>query len=149
LKWILRSVFIAILAAIVGCDPAMTIYQVKPPSGLNGTVASNAHVNIHIETKRQLIGETLYGPGVKVTNSSGSPIAITNVELVAMCKTYANIHARPETFPLTIQPGSTEALHVLFRLDEPVHDPFHKSAELLIHYKSGGKLETARAGLAY
>jgi hypothetical protein len=76
LKWILRSVFIAILAAIVGCDPGM-----------------RSTVNIHIETKCQLIGETLYRPGVKVTNSSGSPIAITNVELVAMGKTYANTPA--------------------------------------------------------
>ena len=31
--------------------------------------------------------------------------------------------------------------------DEPVHETFHKSAELLIHYKSGEKLETVRAGL--
>jgi len=147
LKRILRPVSIAILGVIAGCDPGMTIRQAKQPGRLNGTATLNAQVKVDIETKCQLIGQTLYGPKVKVTNLSGAPIAITSVELAAIGKTYANTHPRPETFPLTIQSGSTETLHVLFRLDEPVHETFHRSAELLIHCKSGEKLETVRASL--
>ena len=133
MKWVLGLGFIAILVLMTACDPGMAIRQIKSPGALNGSVTSNAQVNVHIETKHQLIGETLYGPEVKVTNATGSPIAVTNVELTARSKTYANTHPRPETYPLTIQPGSAETLHVLFRLDDSVHKTFQQSAELLVH----------------
>jgi hypothetical protein len=92
---------------------------------------------------RQLVGETLYAPEVKITNSSGSPVAIISVELIARGKTYANTHPRPETFPLTIQSGDTEPVHVLFRLDEPIRRTFQQTADLIVAYRCGGKQGTA------
>jgi hypothetical protein len=102
---------------------------------------------VSIKQTRQLIGEKFYFPEVKVTNSSGSPITVTNVELAARNKTYANKPPRPETYPLTIPPGGTETLEVIFRLDDDLYETFQGPVELRVHYRTDGMLQLARASV--
>ena len=103
-------------------------------------------VGIHVKTSHPLIGQTWYAPEVKVTNPSDSPITITSVELVTRRETYANKTARPGTYPLVIQPGSTEIIDVGFRLNDDVKKTFfQQSAALRLRYRTGNKEEIAYA----
>ena len=143
MRRIVRAVFGALLVLMVACDPGMTIRQADSPSN-EEEVAKGPPV-IHVKTDHPLIGETWYAPEIKVTNTSGSSIFITRVELAARGKTYENHPHRPETFPLTIQPGSTDALDVWFQLEENVRKLFQQSAELRVHYRSSSSEGIAHA----
>jgi len=101
-------------------------------------------VVVNVTTTRQLIGETWYAPKVKVTNESNSPVTVTNIELFVRSKTYAN-KTREAAYPSTIKPECTEALEVLFRLDEDVKKTFREPTELLVYYRIGEKQQIARA----
>jgi hypothetical protein len=147
LNRVLRTVFVSMPLLMVACDPGMSIRQVKAP--LQGTVrgaASDADVIISVNTTHQLIGVKWYDPRIKVTNVSNQPITITNIELFARAKTYANEppQFQPAPYPLSMAPGSTEVLQGNFWLDEDVQNTFQKSAELLVYYKIGEKQGIAR-----
>ncbi len=105
----------------------------------------DTQVVVDVITTHQLIGETWYAPKVKVTNASDSPITVTNVELSVRTKTYPNKTPEAEIYPVTIKPGSTEALGVVFRLDEDVQKTFREPTELLIYYRIAEKQQIARA----
>jgi hypothetical protein len=126
----------------------MTVRQLKSSDQApHGSTMPAPQVIVHIKTTRQLIGETWYAPEVKVTNSSKAPITITDVKLAARSKTYTNMPSRPEIYPLTIQPGGTETLDVMFRLDAAVYKTFQQSAELLVQYRSEGTQGIAHASV--
>jgi hypothetical protein len=125
LRQIVSALFSAILLLMDACDPGMTIRQNKSLSRAGG--AAMPAVAIHVKTSHPLIGQTCYAPEVKVTNPSDSPITITSVELVTRRETYANKTARPGTYPLVIQPGSTEIIDVGFRLNDDVKKTFFNS----------------------
>ena len=141
MRLIIRMVFLAIPVVLVACDPGMTVRQLKSSD------EAQSEIVVRIKTTRQLIGETWYAPEIEVTNSSKSPITVTNVELAARRKTYANVPFHPETYPLTIQPGNTKTIDVMFRLDDAVYKTFEQAAELSVHYRSGGKQETVRVSV--
>ena len=143
LNRVLRTVFVLVSLLMVACDPGMTIRQFKSPDDARGV----SPVVVNIKQTRQLIGEKLYYPDVKVTNSSGLPMTVTNVELAARNKTYANKSPRPETYPLTIPPGKTETLEVIFQLDDDLYETFQGPVELRVHYRTDGKLQLARASV--
>ena len=141
-----KAVVVIISVVMTACDPGISIRQIRPLGQI--TVHSDAPASpvfLDVKTTRQLIGETWYAPEVWVTNSGRSPITIRNIELVIMGKTYSNAPLRPETAPLDILPGSTETLHVLFRLDDSVYKVFKQPAQLLVHYQSDGPQGIARA----
>jgi len=121
---------------IVGCDPGLTIYQVRPAKVAG---AASPQVTIHVRTSHQIIGETWYAPEVKVTNSSGASIAVTKVELAEGRATYENKPRSAGSYPLLISPGDTQVLDVWFDLKEGVGRTFHKPTELRVHYRSGDK----------
>ena len=141
MRLIIRMVFLAIPVVLVACDPGMTVRQLKSSD------EAQSEIVVRIKTTRQLIGETWYAPEIEVTNSNKSPITVTNVELAARSKTYANVPFHPETYPLTIQPGNTKTLDVMFRLDDAVYKTFEQAAELSVHYRSEGKQETVRVSV--
>jgi LEA14-like dessication related protein len=141
LRLIFRMVFLAITVVQVACDPGMTVHQLKSSDEVQSDMV------VRIKTTRQLIGETWYAPEIEVTNPNKSPITVTNVELAARSKTYANVPFHPETYPLTIQPGNTKTLDVMFRLDDAVYKTFKQAAELSVHFRSGEKQETVRVSV--
>ena len=142
LRQIVSRLFSAMLLLMVACDPGMTIRQTKSLS--KGVGAATPVVAIHVKTSHPLIGHTWYAPEVKVTNLSDSPVTITSVELVTRRKTYASKTARPGSYPLVIQPGSTETLDVRFDLNDDVKKTFFKqSAELRLRCRIGNKEEIA------
>ena len=143
MRSIVRTLFGAILVLMIACDPGMTIRQTEP--GLLGTAPSKQQVTIHVRTSHPLIGERWYYPEVQVSNSSGSSIAITSVELAARGETYANEPRQSGIYPLVIQPGSTQTLDVRFRLGDAVKKVFKHSAELRARYRRGSTEETAHA----
>lgn len=145
---VLRTFFVSMPLLMVACDPGMTIRQVKFPDdarGANPTTTPSVVVNI--KPTRQLIGEKFYYPEVEVTNTSGSPITITNVELAAGNKTYFNKPPRPETYPLTIPLGGVGTLEVLFLLDHDLYETFQGPVELRVHYLTDGKLQLTRTSV--
>jgi hypothetical protein len=148
LRRVLRTVLIAVPLLLVACDPGTTIRQVKSTDEASkGSTSPAPLIVLHVKPTSHIIGETLYFPEVKVTNSSGSPVTIANVELAVRSKTYANKPRRPETYPLTIQPGNNEILDVLFRLDDDDHLSSSWAAELWVHYRTGEKQQLARASV--
>ena len=148
MKLLRVAILAAISALMMACDPGVSIRQIKSQGQtIVGRVAAENKVVIDVKTTRQLIGEAWYDPEVQVTNSTSSPITIESIELATRDKTYTNTSVRPETSPLKIQPGSTEALHVLFRLDDAVYKVFKQPAELRVHYQSDGAQGIARASV--
>jgi hypothetical protein len=144
---ILRTVLVSMPFLMVACDPGMSIRQVKAPvQATIGNVASDADVIVSVNTTHQLIGVNWYEPRIKVTNVSNQPITVTNLELFARAKAYANEppQFQPAPYPLRMEPGSTEVLQGMFWLDEDVQNTFQKPAELLVHYKIGDKPGIAR-----
>jgi hypothetical protein len=137
MKTMLRALYLGMPILIIGCDPGMTIRQRNPENQSRAeSDAGKSPVLVRVKSTRQLIGETLYDPEIQVTNSQESPITITRVELAAQGGTYANTFPRPETYPKTIQPQHTEALKVLFRLDNSVWKTFEHPAELRVDYRA-------------
>jgi hypothetical protein len=133
---------------MVACDPGMSIRQVKSPvQGTIRSAASDAEVIVSVNTTHQLIGVTFYEPKIKVTNVANQPITVTNIELLARPKMYANEPPQPAQYPLRMQPGSTEVLQGMFWLDEDVQNTFQKPAELLVHYKIGDRPGIARVSV--
>jgi len=148
LKLLRVAILVAISALMTACDPGVSIRQIKSQGQTTvGRVAAENQVVLEVKTTRQLIGEAWYDPEVQVTNSTSSPITIESIELATRDKTYTNTSVRPERSPLKIQPGSTETLHVLFRLDDAVYKVIKRPAELRVHYESGGTQEIARASV--
>ena len=132
----------ALLVPTVACDPGMTIRQASSPGATNG-----AGVAVYVKTSHPFIGETLYAPEVKVTNSSDSPITVTGVELIAQGATFTNKPRRPGTYPLIIPPHQTQALDIWFDLHDDVEKTFQESAELRVHYRSRGKEEIVQSNI--
>jgi hypothetical protein len=148
LNRVLKTFFVSMPLLMVACDPGVTIHQVKSSDDARGAnPTTTPSVVVKIKPTRQLIGEKFYYPEVEVTNTSGSPIIITNVELAAGNKTYANTPPRPETYPLTIPLGDTGTLEVLFRLDHDLYETFQGPVELRVHYLADGKLQVIRTGV--
>jgi hypothetical protein len=116
-------------------DPSNTIPVKRRWCGDGGST-------IHVKASHPLISQIWYAPEVKVTNSSDSPITITSAELITRRETYANKTARPGTYPVVIQPGSTETLDVGFHLNDDVKKTFfQQSVELrfaLPNWQQGG-----------
>jgi hypothetical protein len=149
-KRIVGIASIAIQVLTVACDPGMIIRQASVPGRApNAGTSPEAKVEVSAKTTHQLIGETWYDPEVKVTNLSGSPITVTDIELSARGKAYASNWARwsrPGAFPLTIQPGNSGTLEISFRLDEDVWKTFFRHpAELSVLYTIGADSMVARA----
>jgi hypothetical protein len=139
MRQIIRTFFAAMLALMVACDPGMTIRQNKSLSKGGGAVTPV--VAIHVKTSHLLIDQSWYTPEAKVTNQAESPITITSVELVTRHETYANKTARPGTYPLVVQPGSTEILDIGFRLNDDVKKTFFKQSAVAIalsNWQQGG-----------
>jgi hypothetical protein len=133
---------------MTACDPGVSIRQIKSQGQTTvGRVAAENQVVLDVKTTRQLIGEAWYDPEVQVTNSTSSPITIESIELATRDKIYTNTPVRPEMSPLKIQPGSTETLHVSFRLDDAVYKVIRQPAELRVHYQIGGTQEIARTSV--
>jgi hypothetical protein len=133
---------------MTACDPGISVRQIRSTGNTTvGQVSAENQLVLDVKTTRQLIGEAWYDPEVRITNSSSSPITIQNIELATRDKTYMDTPGRPEIIPLKIQPGSTETLHVLFRLDDAVYKVFRKPAELRVHYQSDGAEGIARASV--
>jgi hypothetical protein len=145
----LRKAFLTVVAVLMtACDPGISIQQITSQGRAPvGEIAVEGKVVLEVKTTHQLIGEAWYDPEIRITNSTSSPITIENVELVTTSKTYTNTPARTETSPLRIQPGSTETLHVLFRLDGAVYKVFRQPGELQVHYQRGVSHEIARASV--
>ena len=133
---------------MTACDPGISVRQIT--SRGQTTVGKLAPVNsvaLDVKTTRQLIGQAWYDPEIRITNSTSSPITIENVELATTGKTYAKAAVRPGTSALEIQPGSTETIHISFRLDDAVYKAFKQPAELRVHYQRDGMEEIARASV--
>jgi hypothetical protein len=149
LKLLRKAILVAIPVLMTACDPGVSIRQIKSQGQTTiGSNAPDSQVVLDVKTTLQLIGETWYAPEVRVTNSGRSPIIIKNIELAAIGKIYSNAPPRPETSPLNILPGSTETLHVLFRLDDAVYKVFKQPAELRVHYQSDGAQGIVHASVA-
>lgn len=140
---------IAVQALTVACDPGMLIRQTNyPDQAANRDSALEAQVVVSVKATSQLIGKTWYDPEVKVANGYYSPITVTDIELSARGKTYEKDSHIPDGLPLTIQPGNTGTVGVVFRLDAAVYEVFLRHpAELLAHYQTGAEEKTARAGI--
>jgi hypothetical protein len=130
-----------LLSLTSACDPGMTIRQT-----LSRERAASPGVSIQVGTSHPFIGESVYAPVVMVTNSSGSTITITAVELVFQ-GSLANKPRRAANFPLAVPPGQSDTLDVLFEVSGGVKKAFRVPAELRVYYTSSGKEETARATL--
>jgi hypothetical protein len=145
MKWIVGTLYTIVALLVVACDPGMTIRQAQNHNdnraGL-GTLGPRVVVNV--KTTRQLFGEAWYDPEVKVTNSLESPIAVTSVELATQRRSYPNTSPKPENYQIAIQPGNTETMKVMFRLDAGVHETFRQPAELRVHYLTDNREEIAR-----
>ena len=130
----------SVIAAIVfiGCDPGLTIYQVRPANIVN---SARAEIDIHVRTTHPLVGEISYAPEVKITNSSGASITVTKVELAEGNTTYENKPVTGGTYPLSISAGDTQVLDVWFHVKDGVGKIFHKPAELRVYSRSGDKEE--------
>jgi hypothetical protein len=137
-------VALAIQVLTVGCDPGMTIRQVGVPGRSASTAStSESQVEVSVGTTHPIIGNTSYFAEADVTNASASLISVTNIELFARNKTYANEF--PEEYPAKIPPGKTSALRVMFRLNADLWQTFFREpAELLVHYESGSQPKVAR-----
>lgn len=130
---------------MVACDPGMIIRQTSyPGKGPSSGSAPAEQVVVSVKTVSQLVGETRYDPKITVTNNSGSPIVVTDVELFAQGRSYPRDSRRPGASPLTIQRGSVGSLGVSFRLDSSVQKMFfRRPAELLVQYQSGADQKIA------
>ena len=128
----------ALLVLTVACDPGMTIRQTSSPGATSGVV-------VDVKTSHPFIGQKLYAPGVKVTNSSDSPITVTGVELIAQGATLTNKPRRSGAYPLIIPPRQTQGLDIWFDLHDDVKKTFQESAELRVHYRSRGKEEIVQS----
>jgi len=137
-KQIIRTFYGAAFILLIGCDPGITIRQVKPTS-------AGPQVTINVKTSHQLIGDTWYAPEVKVTNSFGAPITVTKIELAEGKATFENKPRRAGSYPVPISPGDTQLLDVRFDLDESVRKIFHTPTELRVHYRTADKDEIAHA----
>ena len=136
------------MLALLGCDPGMTIRQATRRADAPKTTAIASSQNLIVEVKptRQLIGESYYGPEIKVSNPFDSPITIDAVELVTKSATYTNNPRHPSTYPVVVAPGQTETLETWFDLPQGVERTFlHRPADLRIHYSRNGKEEIAHA----
>jgi hypothetical protein len=143
-----RSVKFLSLACLLGtsCDPALSIRQVEPRDNAQRIrVPIEAQAVVQVQAAISFIGGRVYATGVKVTNSTGLPINVNAIMLVANGKTYSSQNKTQGQYPLTIPAGNTEELDVLFELDEDVLRTFKKAAELQVHYQSGGSEQIARA----
>jgi hypothetical protein len=144
---LLRKAVVAIISVVMtACDPGISIRQIRPLG--QTTVDSDAPDSpllLDVKTTRQLIGETWYAPEVWVTNSGRSPINIKNIELATSGRTYADAPPQLNTTSLKVLPGSTQTLHVLFRLDDSVYKVFEQPAQVRVHYQSDGAQGVARA----
>ena len=139
---------VAVPILITACDPGISVRQIRSTGHATvGQASAENQLVLDVKTTRQLIGESWYDPEVRITNLSSSPVTIENIELATRDKTYTNTPARSETIPLKIQPGSTETLHVLFRLDDAVYKVFKQPAELRVHYQSDGAQGIAHASV--
>jgi hypothetical protein len=137
---------VAIPVLMTGCDPGISIRQIRSPGqAAAGKFAAENQIVLDVKTTRQLIGGAYYAPEIRVTNPTSSPIIIENIELATTRKTYTNTPVRPETSPLKIQPGGTETLHLLFRLDGAVYKVFKQPGELHVRYQSDGAQQIACA----
>ena len=140
---------IAVQLLMVACDPGMIIRQANyPGKNPNSSSAPGDQVVVSVKTTHQFIGTSWYDPDITVTNNSGSPIVVTDIELFAQGKTYAKDSSRPGGPPLTIQPGSVGTLEIGFRLDADVQKIFfRRPAELLVHYQNGAEQKIVHAGI--
>jgi hypothetical protein len=147
LRLVRRALFVPLLILIVGCDPGVSIHQIKSHGQAStGSLTSRPQVVIDVITRAQLIHETWYDPKVNVSNESNLPVTVTDIELSVRSKTFANELAdQAWGYPTTIPPGGTKVLYVQFRLDEDVQETFREPAELLLHYRIGEKQEIAHA----
>lgn len=133
---------IAVLLLLVGCDPGMTIHQIKASTG------PSAPLTIKVKTEHPLVGDDLYVPSVAVTNISDSPITITSVELIAKRGPYANRPRRAESYPSVVAPGKTETLDLWFELTVDVKKTFFRQpAALSVHYRIRDQDETTSVSL--
>ena len=92
-----------------------------------------------------LIGETSYAPEVSITNSSGAPIVVTNIELAKGKEIYESKPRRAGSYPASISIGDTQVLDVWFDLNDSVRRIFQTPTELRVHYRSRDKDEIAHA----
>jgi len=133
-----------ILASLLlgGCDPAITIRQMNPPS------RNSTQIVVHVKTQHPMIGNTWYVPQIAITNGSDSPIKITSLELATKQRTYANKPRHLGSYPLEVGPGKTETLDTWFELSDDVRKTFFRQpAELLIHYRCSNGEETAHISI--
>jgi hypothetical protein len=135
----------AILA--VGCDPGMSISQMKSSYEATKGDSAATQIAIDVKTSSSLIGDTWYVPQVRITNSSNSSITITTVELISRGVVYANKPVQPGFYPLVVQPGKTDDLLVWFDLNDPVYKTFKEPSELRVHYRKDNKEEIAHASV--
>ena len=142
------TVFLLISTSIVlaGCDPAMTIRQVKLGDQSNRERVS-PEVALHISTQHPLIGESWYVTNVQVTNAVGNPITVTGAELVTADTVYHSEPSNRVSYPLLVATGETASLETYFRLRTDVYDAFKQRTQLRVHYRIGQEERTADATL--
>jgi hypothetical protein len=133
-----KPYLITIELLLVACDPAITIRQIMPSNG------TSAPITINVKAQHPMIGNTGYVPQVTVTNGSDSPIAVISVELSTKTGTYVNKPRQLGSCPTQVPPGTTETLDIWFDLANGVRKTFFQQpADLRVHYRSGGREETA------
>jgi hypothetical protein len=139
---------VAVLAVFaIGCDPGMSISQIKPSCETTKGDSATAQIVIDVATSHVFIGNTRYVPQVRITNSSNASITITSVELISRGEVYANKPVQPGFYPLVVQPGKTEDLLVWFDLKNPVYETFKDQSQLQVHYRKDDKEEIVRTGV--
>ncbi|HKV91629.1 MAG TPA: hypothetical protein VJW20_03665 [Candidatus Angelobacter sp.] len=139
---LLRSLFL-----LLGCDPAINIYQVKlvhPPIPMN---AKQPELSVSVKRYHSLIGEDWYEPEVTIKNSSSSAVTVTGMELITTTKTNTRKASQEGIYPLTLRPEAATVLHARFDLDQGLLNTFSKPAELLVHYRIGNQNEIVKTRL--
>jgi hypothetical protein len=103
-----RTLLLVALAAVVACDPGMTIRQTN--SHVESENTAFPKISVEVKPTHQLIGERWYDPQVKVTNSSEFSITISSIELVAGGVTYENRPHDSKYYPLNLPARGTAPL---------------------------------------
>ena len=146
MKRVLRAFLVTMVVLSAGCDPGMTIRQIKSSGQVsNGGGAPNPQLAIDVDTTHPLIGETWYAPRVTITNPFESPVTVTSVDLIILGATCAEKHPQPGIYPLVVLPGETKVLPVMFDLHDDVRKTFRKPAQLRVSYIRNGEEEIDHA----
>jgi len=131
----------------MGCDPAISIYQVKLVHPAVPASAKQPELSVNVKGYRNLIGEGSYRPEVTIKNLSSSQATIIGMELITTRKNYTDKPSPEGLYPLILQPGATAVLHAEFELDQGLLNTFSKPAELLVHYRIENQNEIVKTRL--